>query len=349
MKTILLTLLCGMISYHASSQISITSANVPVAGTTYYTGIDNEPTGAIDPGTPGAAKTWDFTMLEEDELDTLAFVDPENTIFPNYFPSSNLAIQESDETVIFLENSSTALSILGTVFESDDIGDTVTMTFTPPENLLVFPTDYLSQFDNTFLMEFKDAINIPPVDSVYWKTATTSSTLADAWGDITIDMGTFPALRLTTELITIDSVWIHMSGFWILQESSIDTNSSYEWWSNSPETNYPIVTLDYSGTFETLEYTEYLKGSSVGIDDLYVQNEIIAYPNPASSYIYIKSTSDFNGYVELYDLVGNRIIKQEITGNHSGAIDISTLPDGVYFYKAFSNKNFTTGKFVVKK
>jgi hypothetical protein len=72
------------------------------------------------------------------------------------------------------------------------------------------------------------------------------------------------------------------------------------------------------------------------------------YPNPAGENICFKVTKPSQIRFFVYDLTGN--LYRELSGNNTDElqINLSDLPEGVYFYKAFINKDLVTGKFVKK-
>ena len=72
---------------------------------------------------------------------------------------------------------------------------------------------------------------------------------------------------------------------------------------------------------------------NLSIDDTTI-DDLVFYPNPASNKIFISKNLTID-YI-IYDSTGKKIKY----GNTSGEIDISSLNDGIYFFKYdFDNKS----------
>jgi hypothetical protein len=71
-------------------------------------------------------------------------------------------------------------------------------------------------------------------------------------------------------------------------------------------------------------------------------------PNPANSFVKIES-SEHMLQVGIYDLFGRSLIHQPAGLLKQAFIDISGLPDGIYFVRIFTGKHvFTTHKLIIK-
>ncbi|MEG2509849.1 MAG: T9SS type A sorting domain-containing protein, partial [Chryseobacterium sp.] len=68
------------------------------------------------------------------------------------------------------------------------------------------------------------------------------------------------------------------------------------------------------------------------------------YPNPASEEVYFKNAENAN--VMIYNAEG-KMLKQ--IKNNQNAVDVSDLPEGVYFITAEKQGNFTKTKKLIKK
>jgi Secretion system C-terminal sorting domain/FG-GAP-like repeat len=79
------------------------------------------------------------------------------------------------------------------------------------------------------------------------------------------------------------------------------------------------------------------------------KNSFSIYPNPTSTNIVFESIyHNLNFTIELYNTNGQLLIKQKINGQKKKEINISSLDNGVYFYKVYDNKFIKTGS-VLKK
>jgi hypothetical protein len=89
------------------------------------------------------------------------------------------------------------------------------------------------------------------------------------------------------------------------------------------------------------EFFEIINGSPpVGIAEQESEDDLILYPNPASSNIFIRSGNKITG-ADLYDLNGSLLNKA--TGN---TIDVSFLSSGIYFLKCYTKEGIIMKKFI---
>ena len=85
--------------------------------------------------------------------------------------------------------------------------------------------------------------------------------------------------------------------------------------------------------------------ASLSIEDDYLQMEdVVLWPNPATNFISISSSNDFDT-LKVYDQVGKLVINQAIEGE---TVDISNLNTGLYIF-SFSGKTKTVNKRVIKR
>lgn len=85
-------------------------------------------------------------------------------------------------------------------------------------------------------------------------------------------------------------------------------------------------------------------GSTLSIDELAsVAKTIKIYPNPVRNILNIETESAISK-VEIYTLLGKEILKKE-----SKNIDVSVLPQGLYFIKISSSEGIETVKRFIKK
>jgi hypothetical protein len=91
-------------------------------------------------------------------------------------------------------------------------------------------------------------------------------------------------------------------------------------------------------------------GEPTGTDDLTNQSGILkVYPNPAKEFIVFdfSATEDYN--IEIIDITGRTIYKNHVSSNDTPlAINTSDMPNGLYFYKVYTNKNQFVGSIIIK-
>jgi hypothetical protein len=77
--------------------------------------------------------------------------------------------------------------------------------------------------------------------------------------------------------------------------------------------------------------------NNVGVEDFLLDNSLKIYPNPASQTIAIEFVlqDDYSGSIEIYNTVGQVMLKEQLykmnSGNNKYSLDIASLPRGLYF------------------
>jgi len=87
---------------------------------------------------------------------------------------------------------------------------------------------------------------------------------------------------------------------------------------------------------------------NVSVNEIESKKLLNIFPNPAIDFISIES--DENLTIEIYNLMGIKIMTKSII-DRSNRLDISGLPEGIYFYYAYSNygKNTSSGKLLIAR
>ena len=114
---------------------------------------------------------------------------------------------------------------------------------------------------------------------------------------------------------------------------------------------YSVQVADTNGCIST-SASVLVTITSVGINEVSLENEVAIYPNPAtgSFYIHYTSVSGKNLYLTMFNAVGEKV-KEELLGvanNTDASVSISTLPVGVYLVQLQSGQNTMTKKIVVE-
>jgi len=119
---------------------------------------------------------------------------------------------------------------------------------------------------------------------------------------------------------------------------------------------YDDINVD-PGTYDYTVTAVYDEGESAPTDPVVVQiwgvsipetgkQAIQVYPNPASSFVNVKS--DFNiSQIEVLSFSGQTVYNNQNIVSKSSRINVSTLPDGVYFVKITTTQDIRTVKVTV--
>lgn len=113
----------------------------------------------------------------------------------------------------------------------------------------------------------------------------------------------------------------------VLDSINITCSSTVEW---------KLLTEKFSAfqnwqTSSSLEYSQWLCGqNSVGLDENNLDESTFQlFPNPTKDLVSIKFNDNENHLIEVYDLIGNRIISLQI--HDEGKINLSNFSQGLYF------------------
>ncbi|HBS87200.1 MAG: hypothetical protein A2W91_03195 [Bacteroidetes bacterium GWF2_38_335] len=89
-----------------------------------------------------------------------------------------------------------------------------------------------------------------------------------------------------------------------------------------------------------------LAGGTVGVQDVFEMLDASVYPNPAANDLYIDLKSGQDARVKIINVIGKEVIKKEIEIGIRTKIDISKLPQGVYFIEVESSTEKFTQKII---
>jgi hypothetical protein len=359
MKTKLFTITLAFISVNALAQITVTDSDVISVGDIVYQAVDTIPSNLITIGNSGSNQIWDFSSLQNMQVDIIEAISPVGTPYESIHPNANICV-EIDDGLMYLNKSSAGLEMIG-------YGNV-------PLNTLMLPLPLVyglnqqsgpntmmdSVFDNAaglFDNSLAPIISANPlfnqVDSLKIKVVTTSDFNVDAWGDITIPMGTYDALRMkveetnTTEFFTycsasgIGGSWFSAENFFPIETETINR---YQWWSNDPTVKFMLAELEMDSVNNSVEFVTFLTDAqALAVNDL-LSNSVSVFPNPTSDKIIIDT--DFNNCnYELVDVKGSAITSDNF--NYSTEIDLSKNAKGIYFLKLKIQNEIITKKIII--
>lgn len=82
-------------------------------------------------------------------------------------------------------------------------------------------------------------------------------------------------------------------------------------------------------------------------ENIFINEQIRIYPNPASNYFAITTTTNLKKRIQIIDIKGEQILSEQISSND--LIDISNIPNGAYFILINTDKEVFTTKLLVYK
>jgi hypothetical protein len=356
MKTKLFTIALAFISLNALAQITVTDNDIMDIGDVITQANDSLPSSLISIGNSGVNQFWDFSSLQEMEIETIEVVSPVGTLYGSMYPNANICVEDNGD-LLYLNKTSSGVEMIG-------FGDL-------PVNVLLIPLPLIYNlthqdgpniimdsvlvnnglFDNSLA----PVISLNPlhdqVDSLKINATITSNFNVDAWGNVTIPLGDYDALRLKIEETTTTQFSVYCSvgglaGGWFSAETffPIETEiaNRYQWWSNNPMFDFMLVELEVD-SLGNVEFATFLTENPVTSAHILPNISVDVYPNPTLETITI-STSINNSEFVVSDINGKVLSKERFSKNSQ--FNFSEYPSGVYFVKVISGENVVSKKII---
>jgi hypothetical protein len=327
------------------SQITIESIDLPQPGQDYYRSTSNNPT--IDLTQTGQNFIWDYTNLQPDTRDTMMYHSVSQTpvfyqfLFNNPLdqPYKSTEARKTSDVNIggFLDMTNNYLFSKNSATEWTEVGIGTTVAGAPiPTKYsdikikLNLPLNYL----DTHSDDYSYLLTIPTFGA-QGQDGTLTYTV-DGWGILKTPGGSFQVLRVKTEVVKSDTIFINQLNFGLRIPSN---ETVYEWYAENE--GYPILTVtEQAGRITSAVFTDNL---SVGIKTYEVLNQNSVYPNPASSVLNLQLNS-VNLNVSIVDISGRIVLQHEKLSPTQ--VNISDLPNGLYFIKLDNPKTHQVLRFV---
>ncbi len=364
MKKTLLSVIALCAVSSLSAQIVLNSTDFPPIGfsqnMTTDTTIVTQPISKTDAG--AFVSYWDFSAsLSTGKNYTSFYMAPIDAPYGSMFTSvSNIALSPADSSgqSYFFNLSPSSLIGVGGVFYVDTVA--VPVIFQDPVKVLDFPASMASPtlMDTSIVDMTFPAYNAPGViDSMRVKQYSTTISLFNGEGSLTIPSGTYNALRYLKMSNNVDSIWIHaitsigpfIAG-WNFHSGDTSTSSSYEWWTKQTGHAMSIFKLEYDGN-DALISKVWFRDNFVGISENINNVNVSVYPNPATDNITIENQNitTQNFIVSIKNIQGQVVISEKInfTGKH--LINVSDLCNGVYILTLQNDKENYMSKIVIQK
>ncbi|MEI6815975.1 MAG: T9SS type A sorting domain-containing protein [Bacteroidota bacterium] len=361
MKKIITFILLVVGIAHANAQITLSQADF--GGITFHclqsrdTLVD---TAQIHVGAPGTNMTWNFMALHNNGLDSLIFMDPAATPYASNFATANVAFRQASSPGVFnfVNSASTGVTVLGQGLNQGNITNTTpneAVPINPPMTFMNFPGTYNSTFSGsshgTIWIDSTFTYSIFTVDTTRDEHHITYSSTIDAWGTITTQLGTFPALRQKYIEYTLDSIFVHTTTIgWQFSTIIIkDSSFIYRWFTNGQ--GYPIAELKLDTTWSYPRTATWMAPANVGTNDMKIAiGDIQLFPNPGNDVLNIINNTKSDVIISIYDVTGKLMDTQRLTGMTT-KINTSSYANGLYSYRILGNDNTSlkTGKFAIVK
>lgn len=327
-------------SFAAKSQITIDEWDMAQPLTKYIQYDDSIPNILIQPGNPGANQTWDFSLLQHHTTDTFVFTNSQWTPYGSSFTNSNLCMMKisTDTNYTYLKTNADSMVILGQAVKFMGSANSIIVNINPTQKLADFSSTYQSSFTNTskfkVVVYYGQVVSGITIDSIKVKETTTTTSIFDAWGNLTTSLGTYNCLRANIQQITNDSIWALAFGNWIDMTATyggIDTSKKYSWWAKN--IGFVVAELNVDPVTDSV-----LGGKHLGVPPLpgSVQEfsdagQVSIYPNPANDNVVVNSTNSIYN-IEISNTIGE-IVKSQNLNCTAGIINVSDLNKGIYIIR----------------
>jgi hypothetical protein len=356
MKKIYLLSVVLLLPAFIFAQITIDQNDMPNEGDTIRLSKSVD-VGMINFEETGNDFTWDFSTLipYSQTVDTFVSVSETPWVYQLvFFTSSNLAMKlngfdfipgfDITDSYEFYNNS-------GSDFR--DVGVGVTINGAPIPNKYDSP-DIIYRFPLTVgsvdSSNSSYSMEIPGLGySSGWKKRVNH---IDGWGTLTTPYGTFETVRVKSDVIQHDSIYIDSLGIGF----PIDrVYTEYKWLGNN--FGLPLCTVTDDGFAPTVTYIDSVRNLFVGIDENPVAgNGFKLYPNPAHSEFTVDLSFFESAEVEisLYNTEGLKIAElfngRLNAGNSNRKFDISqyNLKEGLYFIVVKAGEKSYAEKLIVR-
>lgn len=323
-RNLILPIACLLCAQLLQAQITLSTADMPVAGTIVNLGYpDSFDISILALDNANANQSWDFSnLLVNPGSEPTFYLNPAETPEGGQFPTASLAstyeVSDSSEYSYYLSNSNT-FSTLG------QAGGGSFLKFQQPLSSFSFPfgsTTIVDQITN--LSGSSDGITVSG-------TAKTNVSVIGS-GSVKTQLGTFPCLRVRR----ITEVNITVLFFSVLQR-----DTSWEWWTNSykaPVFRYIQSFISAFGEDSFDAYSEILTSQTVATHTLNMSStDMQISPNPTSGPINVAFTAPHNGKttLQVVDATGALVYSSApgaiTAGEQQISIDFQDKPAGTYY------------------
>jgi hypothetical protein len=344
----------------ASAQITVGEGDFAMAGENVAISSAVIP-GSLSYQQSGANTTWDFSTLQYSSQSIIPYLSTVSTgvEYSTVFgygslgaEPANMALNAPDVSVNLILYTATFSDVYD--FYNITPGSYVQVGWGGTVESIPLPTIFSQQdtvyhfpmnFDNT------DSCNSGFTTSfsgiAYYSQTQKRVDTVDGWGMLTTPYGTFPVLRMVTNLYTFDSIYVDT----LHEGSSTSTYTrQYKWIGNNEQAPLLQINTRPHGGQETvtgITYRDSARNTAIaplGADEFALN----VYPNPAHLFITVSRSGNTGGasLMTITDITGKTILGNPLTQDKQ-KFDISNLARGIYFVTVTSDNQKLVRKLVI--
>lgn len=339
MKKIYTTLFLSCWFALAMAQPTITTNEIPTAGTAWTTANDTLYITSMLPG--GANQTWDYSGLMNYFIDTVGFGASAGTPYASNYPASNLAsYDQASGSWSYFTSNSTGLYFDGLV--DPTLG---TVNLTPA--LLYVPVPFTYGNTRTSTSGFQ-------IDTLFGTTNARinfdlqSQFEADGYGTVILPNGTHNnvlRVKITNlNTTTVSAEIIPGSGIYTPVNTSTSQSTDYRFFEAGAAISFILdIQADSLGT--TTESSAYLYQSGpTAVTSVVNNNSIMPYPNPSSGSVVLPYVEIPFSALEVVGMDGRRYSVSAYPTSQGVRLDVSSLVNGMYHFTCGNR----SGRFTVQ-
>ena len=352
-RNAILLILLLMFGIKMNAQITITNADMPspedIINTSTGLNID-----FINYEETGENHIWDFSQLipVTQTADTFISILDVPIFVALYFGDKSNLVKKDNTTIpipdlpitkqySFFNNTSASYNNAGVLYTIS--GLPIPLKYNSSDVIYKFPLEYGNA--GSSFADYEFGVD----DFGYIKKEINRSNIVDGWGTLTTPYGTFDVLRLKSEVVEFDSIYVDSLGIGLPLYREY---TEYSWLANNQKIPLLKITSSFGGAIVT--YVDSLRFPSA-INNNIAVNDVMVFPNPTTHFVNISldlfSASDV--LVEIIDSNGNNVANKSVKNQKSGKIDFKMdlqqigLKSGVYFLKITLNNQYIVKRVVL--
>ena len=366
MKTLLpLSILFFVFAIRATSQITITQADMPQAGDMLRVSITADSVGLPTPALTGKGITWDYSKLSVQSQSVDTFLSVSSTPVTYQLVFNDALLYPADKATVAQSGGGVPtfgpITVTGIIdyyknqsssYESVGYGATIDGLPAPvKDNNIDVIYNFPMNYGNADSCHSNNTLNVPTL--VYYGQTQYRINHVEGWGTLITPFGTFSALKVKTILYTTDSLYLdtlHI-GFKTPPTEQIQ----YKWLANGE--HIPVLEIDETQGSRNRQYI-YRDGprNLTGINEVKGESEEVkVYPNPSSGVFTINYNAPWmmntpaTCSVKIYNRFGVAVYTNLSVTHFPLQVNLSSQPVGIYIAKININGQQIVKQLVIEK
>ncbi|MBE0641923.1 MAG: T9SS type A sorting domain-containing protein [Bacteroidales bacterium] len=332
---------------------------MPVAGDTLRLSTAISLNG-IDPTLSGAGYTWDFSSLGSlsQAVDTFLAITAVPVLYQLFFNNpldpnkANLALRTTGLDIIpgfeigdvyeFYRSNSAQYAFLG--YAGELSGIPLPVKYDQPDVWYRFPLEYGDLDSSRSVFN----LSLPGLGTFF--SDRKRKNIVDGWGQLTTPFGSFQALRVRSEVVEYDSLYLDTLGGGFAFNRIF---TEYKWLAKGYDV--PVLQVTQEGPLATVTYLDSADGGGTSVKEpLAMEAEPLTVsvdPHSGTLLVSLQSNTPGRAYCLLNDIQGSQLLRQEVSiiaGGNSIALEpASRLKSGIYFLQLSDGERVWFSKFLV--